>query len=409
MTYNNDLEVNIMLLDKFLRYVRIDTQSDEESTLTPSTSKQYDLLNLLKKELEELGVKAELDKYGRLYARIRGNKDYPYIGLCAHVDTALECSGKDVNPQVIEKYDLSDIHLGFSGLYLSPKEFPKLKECRNKTLITTDGTTLLGADDKAGVAIIMEVLERYLKIDENKRRGLSILFTPDEEIGRGPEHFDPIKYGCAFAYTIDGSDPKDIEIENFNAKAIEVDIVGKSIHPGDAKGVMINASLVLADFMNMLPKNMTPANTSKREGFNHVTSIEGNVEHAVAHYILRNHDAKILNKQVEDFESIKDRLLEAYPGVKITLKVKDQYRNMIEVINERPDCKKHIEKVYARLGIKYEYNPIRGGTDGATFSFKGVPCPNLGTGSYNHHGRYEFAVLEEMEQMVKIGLEIFKL
>lgn len=398
-----------MLLDKFLRYVKIDTQSDDESTLTPSTTKQYDLLNLLKKELDELGVKNELDQYGRLYAKVEGNPKYSNIGLCSHVDTALECSGKDVNPQIITNYDLKDIPLGSSGLVLSPKEFSKLKELKGKTLITTDGTTLLGADDKAGLAIIMEILERYLSLDINKRRGLSILFTPDEEIGRGPEHFDPEKYGCEFAYTIDGADPKYIEIENFNAKAINISITGKSIHPGSAKGVMINASLVLAEFMNSLPKDMIPAKTEKREGFNHVVSISGDVEHASAHYILRNHDAKILERQVNDFLSIKDRLLKEYPGVQIELEISDQYRNMYEIIETKPECKKHIEAVYKRLGYDFEYDPIRGGTDGATFSFKGVPCPNLGTGSYNHHGRYEFAVLEEMEKMVEIGLEIFKL
>lgn len=398
-----------MLLDRFIRYVKIDTQSDEESSLTPSTLKQYDLLNLLKKELEELGVKATLDKYGRLYAKVEGNPKYSNIGLCSHVDTALECSGKDVKPQIIKNYDLSDIKLGNSGLVLSPKEFKKLNELNGKTLITTDGTTLLGGDDKAGVAIIMTILESYLKIDKSKRRGFSILFTPDEEIGRGPEHFDPKLYGCEFAYTIDGDDPKYIEIENFNAKAVEIAIKGKSIHPGSAKGVMINASLVLADFMNVLPKDMIPAKTEKREGFNHVVSIEGNVEQASAHYILRNHDSVILDKQVKDFENIKNELLKKYPGSEITLQITDQYRNMKEIIDANPNVKNHIENVYKKLGYNFEYNPIRGGTDGATFSFKGVPCPNLGTGSYNHHGRYEFAVLEEMEKMVEIGLEIFKL
>ena len=398
-----------MLLDRFIRYVKIDTQSDEESSSTPSTSKQYDLLNLLKKELEELSVKATLDKFGRLYAKVEGNPTYSNIGLCSHVDTALECSGKDVKPQVIKNYDLSDIKLGSSGLVLSPKEFKKLSELKGKTLITTDGTTLLGGDDKAGVAIIMTILESYLKIDKSKRRGFSILFTPDEEIGRGPEHFDPKLYGCEFAYTFDGDDPKYIEIENFNAKAVEIVIKGKSIHPGSAKGVMINASLVLADFMNALPKDMIPAKTEKREGFNHVVAIEGNVEQASAHYILRNHDFELLEKQVKDFEKIKNELLKKYPGCEISLQITDQYRNMKEIIDANPNVKNHIESVFKKLGYKFEYNPIRGGTDGATFSFKGVPCPNLGTGSYNHHGRYEFAVLEEMEKMVEIGLEIFKL
>lgn len=398
-----------MLLDRFINYVKIDTQSDEESKLTPSTLKQYNLLNLLKKELEEMGIKCELDEFGRLYARIEGNNDYPAIGLCSHVDTALECSGKDVKPQIIKNYDLSDIKLGNTGLVLSKDEFPKLKECKGKTIITTDGTTLLGADDKAGVAIIMEILVNYLKIDANKRRPFSILFTPDEEIGRGPEHFDPKKFGCEFAYTIDGDDPKYICFENFNAKAAHIEIIGKSIHPGDAKGVMINAALVLADYINRLPKDEIPSKTELREGFNHLTQMNGNVEFASANYILRNHDAKILDRQVNDFKRIKAELEQEYPGVQIKLEIVDQYRNMAEIIKDKPECKNHIENVYNRLNKKYEYMPIRGGTDGATFSFKGVPCPNLGTGSYNHHGRYEFAILEEMEELVDIGVEIFKL
>lgn len=398
-----------MLLDRFIRYVKIDTQSDENSELTPSTLKQYDLLNLLKEELEELGLKPILDQYGRLYAKVEGNPSYNRIGLCAHVDTALECSGKDVKPQVIKNYDGKDIPLGNSGLALTRKEFPILDNCLGKTLITTSGDTLLGADDKAGLAIIMDVLEKYLKLDVNKRRGLSILFTPDEEIGRGPEHFNPELYDCEFAYTFDGANPDYVEIENFNAKAIHINIIGKSIHPGSAKGIMVNAGLVLAEFISMLPSDMIPAKTELREGFNHLTEFSGTVEEANANYILRNHDAKILEKQVQDFNEIAAKLQQKYPSAKISLSIKDQYRNMIEVIEKHPECKKHIENVYARMGIKLNYYPIRGGTDGATFSFKGVPCPNLGTGSYNHHGRYEFAVLEEMELLSKIGLEIFKI
>lgn len=398
-----------MLLDNFIKYVKIDTQSDEESSSTPSSKKQYDLLNVLKKQLDELGVENELDEYGRLYAHVEGNPKYSNIGLCAHVDTALECSGKDVKPQVIKDYDLKDIALGKSGLSLSIKEFPKLKECKGKTIITTDGTTLLGADDKAGVAIIMDALEKYLKLNKDSRCGLSILFTPDEEIGRGPEHFSKEKYNCEFAYTVDGDDPKYVEYENFNAKAINILIEGKSIHPGSAKGVMINAGLLLSEFISMLPKDMIPSKTEWKEGFNHLNYFEGDVEKAKAHYILRNHDSKILEKQVNDFIFIEDELLKKYPGSKIELEIIDQYRNMAEIIEKYPNVKNHIEKVYKKLNLPLEYKPIRGGTDGATFSFKGVPCPNLGTGSYNHHGRYEFAVLEEMELLSKICLEIFKI
>ena len=398
-----------MLLDRFIKYVKIDTQSDEESTSTPSTLKQYDLLNVLKEELDELGVENHLDEYGRLYAHVKGNPNYSNIGLCSHVDTALECSGKDVKPQVIKDYDLKYIPLGKSGLSLSIDEFPKLKECRGKTLITTDGTTLLGADDKAGLAIIMDTLEKYLKLPIEKRRGFSILFTPDEEIGRGPEHFSKDKFDCEFAYTVDGDDPKYVECENFNAKAIIISITGKSIHPGSAKGVMINAGLLLSEFISKLSEDMVPSKTEWKEGFNHLNHFEGDVEHAKAHYILRNHDAKILAKQVEDFVRIKDEILQKYPGSAVEIQVIDQYRNMAEIIEKYPAVKEHIEKVYKSLNLPLEYKPIRGGTDGATFSFEGVPCPNLGTGSYNHHGRFEFAVLEEMELLSKICLEIFKI
>ena len=286
------------LLERFLKYVKIDTQSDENSQTTPSTLKQYDLLSLLKKELEEMNVKCELDNYGRLYAFVPGNEEMSPIGVCTHVDTALECSGYNVKPQVIMNYELEDIELGTSGLFLRKDEFPKLKELKGKTLVTTDGTTLLGADDKAGVAIIMDVVSRLSKLDKDTHAPMYILFTPDEEIGRGPEHFNTDKFACKFAYTIDGGDPKYIEIENFNAASMKVDVFGKSIHPGSAKGLMINAILVLQYFMEQLPKDIIPSKTENREGFNHVTNISGSVEHAEAHYILRNHDSYLLSKQV---------------------------------------------------------------------------------------------------------------
>ena len=394
------------LLDRFLRYVKIDTQSDEDSTLTPSTMKQYDLLNVLKEELSELGVESELDKYGRLWAFLDGNKAYDRVGMCAHVDTALEITGKDVKPQVIRNYDGNPIRLGKTDYYLTREEFPKLNELLGKTLVTTSGDTLLGADDKAGLAIIMDALEKYLKIPVNNRRPLSILFTPDEEIGRGPEHFDSKKYRAKYAYTFDGGDPKYIAIENFNAKSARIIIEGKSIHPGSAYGIMVNASEVLSHYISLINKDMVPSKTKHREGFNHLCAISGNVEHAEAHYILRNHDKDILKEQEFNFIHAKEQTLKEFPNAKIDLEIKEQYRNMIEVLNEHPEAKDRIEEVYNSLGIKFSYEPIRGGTDGATFSFLGTPCPNLGTGSYNHHGRFEFACLEEMELMVQIALKI---
>lgn len=398
-----------MLLERFINYVKIDTQSDENSQLTPSTKKQFDLLNLLEKELTALGVKNELTKEGRLYAFIPGNDKYEAIGLCAHVDTAPDFSGTNVNPKVIKKYDGSDIKLGKTDRILSPNEYPRLLKEVGKTLVVTDGTTLLGADDKAGVAIIMEVVEAALKMNVYERRPMYILFTPDEEVGRGAEIFDVEKFKAVFAYTFDGSEPNVINIETFNAKSAQINVIGKAIHPGDAKGIMVNAALVLSEFIGMLPKKMIPSMTQNHQGFNHLTEIEGNVEKASMHYILRNHDMTKLEKQEMMFRRIALKLEKKYPGAKIELKLSDSYKNMLSVIMDRPACKNHIEKVYKNLGISYEYAPIRGGTDGTTFSYMGCPTPNLGTGSYNHHGPYEFAVVEEMEQLVKIGIEIFKI
>lgn len=398
-----------MILEDFLRYVKIDTQSDDASESTPSSFKQYDLLNLLQKELHQLGVKSEIDEFGRLYAHVEGNNAYDSIGLCSHVDTALECSGYDVKPQIIHNYQGEDILLGISGLKLSTKDFPHLKKAIGKTLITTDGTTLLGADDKAGVAIIMDVVRNVLAMKQSERRPLSLLFTPDEEIGRGPEHFSLEKFNCKYAYTIDGSDPLHVSVENFNAESMDIAIHGKSIHPGSGKGKLYNAILLMNELIDLLPENMTPYKTEGREGFNHIVSMEGNVELARAHFILRNHDKEKLIEQVKDFERAKKVIEEKYPGSIVVLVHKEQYKNMGEVIFKNRDCMDTIENVFNKLDLKLEYTPTRGGTDGATFSFLGCPCPNLGTGSYNHHGRFEFAILEEMELMSKIVTEIFRL
>ena len=397
-----------MLLERFLKYVKIDTQSNDFSNETPSTAKQWDLLNLLKSELDKMGVQNELTNTGRLYAFIPGNEELDAIGVCSHVDTAPDFSGTNVNPQIIEKYNGKKLKLGTSGRVLDPEEYEILESLKGKTLITTDGTTLLGADDKAGVSIIMEVAQAVLKLDQNERRPMYILFTPDEEVGRGAEELDAEKFKAKFAYTFDGAYPNIINIETFNAKAAEVRVTGKTIHPGSAKGIMVNAAAILADFITKLPREMVPEKTEGYEGFNHLTDMSGNCELAVAHFILRNHDKNILKKQVDQFNEININLRRKYPNAKIEVKIKDQYKNMIEIISKQPECKKYIESVFEKLGIEPRYEPVRGGTDGATFSFKGCPCPNLGTGSYNHHGPYEFAVLEEMEQLVQIGIEIFK-
>jgi len=397
-----------MLLDRFIRYVKIDTQSDDFSETTPSTKKQYDLLNLLKKELDELHVQNQLTATGRIYAFIPGNKELDAIGVNAHVDTAPDFSGKNVNPQIIEKYDGKRIILGKSGRFLDPSEYKSLTKCVGKTLITTDGTTLLGADDKAGVAIIMEVIEAVLKLDEEERRPMYILFTPDEEVGRGAEELDRERFKAKFAYTFDGSAPSIINIETFNAKSATLTVEGKSIHPGSAKGIMVNAIRVVHDFIELLPKDTVPEKTEGHEGFYHMTHISGATEKAECGFILRDHDKSKLDARAHLFLDLGKQMQEKYPTAKVKVDIVDSYPNMIEFINKDPACKDFIEKIYEKLGLKIEYKPVRGGTDGATFSAKGCPCPNLGTGSYNHHGPYEYAVLEEMELLVKIGTEIFR-
>lgn len=395
-----------MLLENFIKYVKIDTQSDENSNETPSTKKQYDLLKVLKSELDELGVENELDQYGRLYGYIDGNSSLSKIGLCAHVDTASECSDSGVKPQIIKNYDLSDIVLGTSGSVLSTKEYEDLARQKGNTIITTDGTTLLGADDKAGVAIIMEIITLLLKVNKEDRHPLYILFTPDEEIGRGPKHFDVKKFNADYAYTFDGSSYDELSYENFYAKCIDVDIKGRSIHPGDAYKKMENSVLILNEFISMLPKEYIPYNAKGYDGFNHITNITGEVEHSSMHVIVRGFDKNEMAKHIKEFEIIKDKLSNKYKCSQIEIKVRDQYENMYEVIKEKPECVNHIKEVFKSLNIECKVKPIRGGTDGATFSFKGVPTPNLGTGSYNHHSRYEFAVLEEMEKLVEIGMKL---
>ena len=397
------------LLDNFLKYVKIDTQSDENSNSSPSTFKQYDLLNLLKSQLDDLKIDNEIDEFGRLYAWIPGNIDYCPIGVCSHVDTALECSGKDVKPQVIYSYNGDDIPLGNTKLFLSRKEFPKLNECIGKTIITTDGTTLLGSDDKAGCAIIIEIAKEILKLPIDKRRPMSILFTPDEEIGRGPEHFNKEKFGCKYAYTFDGEDPKYVSIENFNARSMKIDVFGKSIHPGYSKGIMINASMVLNELISLLPENEVPSKTENYEGFHHLCDIEGGVEKAHADFILRNFDINILERQTKDFYDIAEKLTKKYPGVKIELNWTNSYANMRPIIDKNPEVTDILKTAFNKSNTELIFVPIRGGTDGATFSFLGVPCPNIGVGGYNCHGKYEFAVLEEMQKMVEIGINIFKI
>jgi len=394
-------------IERFIRYVKVDTQSNDNSKSTPSDSKELNLTKMLLKELEEMGINGEIDEYGRLYAHLDGEKGLDKIGLNSHVDTALECSGKDVKPQYVSTYDGGTIRLN-DTYSMSPKEFPSLARHIGEDLIVTSGDTLLGGDDKAGLAIIMSALHYFVSHKEIKHHPISILFTPDEEIGRGPEHFNREKFGADYAYTIDGDYIDQIDIETFNASHADITIHGISIHPGEAKGKMVNASRLIGEFDSLLSPSERPELTDGHEGFNHLVSATGSVDEANLHYIIRNHDRAKLEKQKREFLEAKEKLLAKYPGIKIELTIKDDYRNMYEVLKNDDRAIKHAEKVYRSLGINPKHVPIRGGTDGASFSFMGCPTPNLGTGSYNHHGRFEYLSVSDFEKMIEIVIALLK-
>lgn len=392
-------------LEKFLRYVKIDTQSDERSNLTPSAEKEYDLLNLLKDELIALGLKdAEIDQYGRLYAHLGGEEGWTRIGLNSHVDTAGEASGKDVKPIIHENYDGKDIELP-AGISIQVADFPRLAAHKGDTIVTTDGSTLLGGDDKAGIAIIMNAIEELIA-EKVPHHPVSVLFTPDEEIGRGPEHFDCKKFGADFAYTIDGADSDLIECENFNAAHADVEIEGLAIHPGEAKGKLINAISLLEQLDLSLGISRRPEATELYEGFYHLIAVEGDSASLKARYLIREHDRAKFEAMKEELMNKAKSLNEVYPKAKIDVHIKDDYRNMKEIIDKDPRALEHAKKAFEAAGIKMRQDPIRGGTDGATFSFLGCPTPNLGTGSYNHHGEREYLSLRDYEEMIELVKKI---
>lgn len=400
------------LIERFIRYVKIDTQSDQNSPTAPSTTKQYNLLHLLVKELQELGVKAEVSEFGVVYATVPSNLTYtvPSVGFIAHVDTASEITGANVQPRIVKDYDGTPIQLDQEGHYvLSPVDFPRLKKTVGKDLIVTNGHTLLGADDKAGVAEIMTLVETLMRHPEIPHGNVQIAFTPDEEIGRGTVHFDVKRFGADFAYTLDGDEVGIIEFENFNAALAVVELHGNAIHPGYAKGKLINAIHLAMEFHRLLPVGDDPALTSGYEGFNHAKDIEGNVDHVKLEYIIRNHDTALLEKQKEDFRLAAQALNSVYRKEVVTLTFKDQYRNMRSLIEPVFYIVDLAVKATEQIGLKSGFKAIRGGTDGANLTYMGLPCPNLGTGGYNYHGRFEYAVVQEMEQAVAIALEITKL
>ena len=398
------------LVKRFLKYVSFDTQSDDNSNETPSTSKQLLLGKYLVNELKSIGCKdVLLDQYGIVYASIpsNSNEKLPSIGLIAHMDTSPDCSGANIKPRVINKYDGSDIILNESTI-MKVSDFPSLKDNIGEDLIVTDGTTLLGADDKAGIAIIVETAYRIINDKNIKHGDIKIAFTPDEEVGRGTENFDVKFFNCDFAYTLDGGDINTIEYENFNAASALVNISGINIHPGSAKNKMVNAILLAKEFDDLLPSDEIPSKTEMYEGFHHLCDISGDVENTKLFYIIRNHDYETLKRQMNDFNMAAKTINEKYNSEFVNVTLKENYKNMKEVILANPHVLSKVTDAYDTLNIPYKFMPIRGGTDGANLSFMGLPCPNLGDGGYNFHGRFEYVSITQMRKMVKILTQILK-
>ena len=402
---------HIDVIEDFLRYVKIDTQSDDTTGASPSTVGQHDLAGLLEKELIEIGASdVYYDKeHCYVYASIPSNSgnDAPAIGFVSHMDTSDEVSGKNVNPRIVENYDGKDIVLSKDGsVVLSPTDFPELKNHVGEDLIVTDGTTLLGADDKAGIAEIMTMAKTLLSDPSIKHGDIKIAFTPDEEIGQGTAYFDIDRFGAKYAYTVDGGKLGELEYENFNAAEGVIRVQGRSVHPGDAKNKMVNAALICYEFHSLLPVFQNPMYTEGREGFFHLTEVSGGCESATASYIIRDHDEKLFEKKKQLFKDAAEFLNRKYGEGTVVADLHDQYYNMIEKIQPHMHLIDNAKKVMTDLGITPIDNPIRGGTDGAALSYKGLPCPNLCTGGYNYHGKYEYASVQEMKQVVKILLGI---
>lgn len=401
------------VIEKFLRYVKIDTQSDDTTGTSPSTMKQHDLAKLLVSELKEIGASDIIydEDHCYVYATIPSNindgKDRPAIGFISHMDTSDEVSGKNVKPRIVEKYDGKDIVLNDKEkVILSPIDFPELSNHVGEDLIVTDGTTLLGADDKAGVAEIMTMAEILLTNPDLPHGEIKIAFTPDEEIGAGTAFFDVAKFGAKYAYTVDGGKLGDLEYENFNAASGKITVHGRSVHPGDAKNKMINAALICYEFHALLPVFMNPMYTEGREGFFHLTEVNGGTETATASYIIRDHDEKLFAQKKELFVNAAEYLNKKYGEGVVEVTVTDQYRNMIEKIRPHMHLIDNAKKAMTDLGVTPLEFPIRGGTDGASLSYMGLPCPNLCTGGYNYHGKYEYASIQEMRKVVDILLGI---
>lgn len=397
--------------ERLLNYVKIHTTSDENSTTVPTTARQFDLAKLLVEEMKAMGIAdARMEDNCYVYGTIPATPGYEEkiaLGFIAHLDTAPDFSGENVNPQVIEHYDGKDVALGTSGRVLEVAKFPHLAKLAGRTLITTDGTTLLGADDKAGIAEIMTMAETLLKGDMPHGK-VCIAFTPDEEVGSGAAEFDIPGFGAKYAYTLDGGCENEIVYENFNAAGAQVEINGFNIHPGDAKNKMVNAALVAMEFNGMLPNGDTPRDTEMYEGFFHLCGIEGSVEQAKMEYIIRDHSAACFEARQTTMRHIECLLNEKYGEGTVKVEIQQQYRNMTEKIEPCMHLIDNAKAVIRELGMEPDVSPVRGGTDGAQLSFRGLPCPNLGTGGHAFHGPYEHITAEGMDFSVNVVLGIVK-
>ncbi len=401
------------IINRFIGYARIDTESDETSDMTPSTSKQWNLANILKDELISIGMSdVTMDENAYIMATLPSNvaHDVPIIGFVSHMDTSPDFTGANVNPQIIEKYDGKDIILNKEqDIVLSPDIFDDLLLYKGQTLITTDGTTLLGADDKAGITEIMSAMEYLIQHPEIKHGKIRICFTPDEEIGRGAHKFDVDKFGAQWAYTMDGSQIGELEYENFNAASAIVKVKGKIVHPGYAKGKMINSMYIATEFINSLPQLETPEHTEDYQGFFHLSSIEGKVEETTLHYIIRDHDKTHFEARKEMMEHLANDMNSQYEREVVRIEIKEQYLNMKEKIEPVMHIVDIAEKAMTMVGVKPLIKPIRGGTDGSQLSYMGLPCPNIFAGGHNFHGRYEYVPVESMIKATEVICKIAEL
>ena len=398
--------------ERLLKYVSYWTTSDEECRQIPSSERQFELGKVLEQELRDLGLeKVTLTDHCYVYGLLPATKGYadkPAVGFISHMDTAPDFSGKDVKPQIIPDYDGNDVLLKGSGAYLKVSDFPTLKTLKGRTLITTDGTTLLGADDKAGVSEIMTAVEQIIT-EKIPHGDIWIGFTPDEEVGSGADLFDLDYFKARFAYTVDGDYEGEVAYENFNAASASFEINGVNVHPGEAKDIMINAALVGCEIASLLPENETPAHTEGREGFYHLTDFSGDIAHAKVNYIVRDHDKATFEKRLDTLSGIEQKMNGKYHADTVKLNIQHSYSNMLEVIEKNEYVVAIAKKAIKNVGLEPVSRPVRGGTDGARLSFMGLPCPNLGTGGYGFHGPFEHISVEGMDTAVSVIKEIVKI